>query len=107
MSHHKYKLVLLNRLQELGVRLEGIEDALEEPRSKDWEEMAVEREGEEVLERLGESGQAEIARIKSALRRYAEGEYGYCVTCGEEIAAERLDLVPETPFCRDCAANLG
>jgi RNA polymerase-binding transcription factor DksA len=106
MSHHVYKLALLNRLKELGVRLDGIEDALEEPHSRDWEEMAVEREGEEVLERLGESGQAEIARIRSALKRYAEGEFGYCVACGGEIASERLDIVPETPFCRTCAATV-
>ena len=103
VSHHEYKLALLKRLKELGVRLEGIEDALEEPHSKDWEEMAVEREGDEVLESLGVSGQAEIARIKAALARMAAGEYGFCVRCGEEITAERLDVVPEAPLCRNCA----
>jgi RNA polymerase-binding transcription factor DksA len=25
------------------------------------------------------------------------------VTCGKEISAERLDVLPATPFCRDCA----
>lgn len=106
MSHHRYKVALLTRLQELGGRLDEIGDALEAPHSRDWEEMAVEREGDEVLEALGESGQAEIARIRAALRRYAEGDYGFCTVCGDAIAAERLDLVPETPFCRDCAARV-
>lgn len=104
MSHHAQKLVLLERLRALGVRLDGIEDALEAPHSKDWDEMAVEREGEEVLERLGESGQAEIARIKAALGRMAQGEYGFCTGCGGEISAERLAVVPEAPLCKDCAA---
>ena len=65
MSHHKYKLALLKRLRELGGRLEDIGAALAEEHSKDWEDMAIETEGEEVLEALCESGQAEIARIRS------------------------------------------
>ncbi|SNT17198.1 TraR/DksA family transcriptional regulator [Antarctobacter heliothermus] len=104
MSHHAQKLVLLERLRALGVRLDGIEEALEAPHSKDWDEMAVEREGEEVLERLGESGKAEIARITAALGRMAQGEYGFCTRCGGEISAERLAVVPEAPLCKGCAA---
>ena len=46
-----------------------------------------------------------IAKIDSALRRIEEeGEYGYCTKCGTEIAPERLDVLPQTPFCRNCAA---
>lgn len=103
MSHHKNKLALLNRLRELGVRLDGIEAALEAPHSKDWEEMAVEREDDEVLERLGQSGQAEIVRIRGALQRIALGEYGDCVRCGNEISAQRLEVLPDTPVCVKCA----
>ncbi|WP_323771733.1 TraR/DksA C4-type zinc finger protein [Antarctobacter sp.] len=106
MSHHAQKRVLLQRLRALGVRLDEIEAALESPHSKDWDEMAIEREGEEVLERLGESGQAEIARIKAALGRMAQGEYGFCTRCGGEISAERLAAVPEAPLCKDCAAQV-
>ncbi|MGB0699030.1 MAG: TraR/DksA C4-type zinc finger protein, partial [Parvibaculales bacterium] len=40
-----------------------------------------------------------VAKIDSALRRIDEGEYGYCVNCGEEIEADRLTLDPATPFC--------
>lgn len=45
----------------------------------------------------------ELHRIDSALKRMEEGEYGYCVTCGEEIAPKRLDSDPTTPVCIDCA----
>ena len=41
--------------------------------------------------------------IRAALQRMDEGEYGYCVKCGTEIMEERLDVLPYTPFCRDCA----
>ncbi len=47
--------------------------------------------------------QLELQRIDAALARLAEGEYGFCVNCGEEIAARRLELDPAVPICVDCA----
>ncbi|WP_404380025.1 TraR/DksA family transcriptional regulator [Caenispirillum salinarum] len=47
----------------------------------------------------------ELARIDAALARMDEGEYGYCVSCGEEIGVKRLDLDPAVPTCIDCAAG--
>jgi RNA polymerase-binding transcription factor DksA len=37
--------------------------------------------------------------LDAALTRLDEGEYGYCVNCGEAIEPERLALDPATPFC--------
>ena len=91
------------RLKELDARLHEIEDEIDSHQSKDWEELAVEREDDEVLESMGMSGQQEIRMINAALQRMDEGEYGFCVKCGKEISAERLDVVPYTPFCRTCA----
>ena len=48
--------------------------------------------------------QIELKRIEAALQRLAEGEYGYCVQCGEAIALKRLELDPTAPLCIDCAA---
>jgi DnaK suppressor protein len=45
------------------------------------------------------------ARILAALERIAEGEFGYCCECGEEIAEKRLELDPTTPTCVNCAAG--
>lgn len=45
----------------------------------------------------------ELRRIESALVRVEAGEYGYCLTCGEEIGPKRLELDPATPVCIDCA----
>lgn len=45
----------------------------------------------------------EIKRIESALDRIAEGEYGWCLTCGEQIAEKRLELDPTAAVCVDCA----
>lgn len=90
------------RLQELQGRLDGIEDTLEQPHSRDWDDQAIEREGEEVLEQIGLAGQREIAGIHAALERIKTGEYGFCVACGAEISAARLELLPATPFCKSC-----
>ncbi len=103
METAHFKSRLQARLKELDSRLHEIEDELDVPHSADWDEAAVEREGDEVLESLGLSGQQEIARIRAALARIREGTYGECVRCGNEISQERLELLPDTPFCKDCA----
>ncbi|TCO68785.1 TraR/DksA family transcriptional regulator [Rhodovulum euryhalinum] len=97
------KRQLLTRLAELDNRLHDIEAELDTHQSKDWGELAVEREEDEVLEGMGASGLAEVKQINAALARIEDGSYGYCVRCGEEIAEERLDVLPATPFCRICA----
>lgn len=104
-STEKYRRALLSRLGELDRRLQQIEAELDEPHTKDWEDSAIEREGDEVLEQLGQSGQAEIVRIRAALQRLRDGTYGECAQCAEAISAERLDVLPDTPLCRNCAAQ--
>ena len=97
---------LMTRLKTLDSRLHRIEDELDAPHTKDWDDAAIEREGDEVLEQLGHAGEEEIRRIRAALKRIRDGEYGICTRCGTEISSERLDLLPATPFCKDCAAEL-
>lgn len=46
---------------------------------------------------------AELTRIEAALARIASGDYGYCVSCDEEIAPNRLELDPSIPTCIQCA----
>jgi len=47
--------------------------------------------------------QAERSRIRAALVRLDEDEWGWCVTCGEEIAAGRLQGDPSLATCVGCA----
>ena len=46
--------------------------------------------------------QVRAQRIKAALARLEAGEYGYCVECGYDIPAPRLEIDPTTPRCVDC-----
>lgn len=47
--------------------------------------------------------QAERSRIRAALERLDEGEWGWCVACGEEIAEGRLRNDPSVARCVACA----
>lgn len=44
-------------------------------------------------------------RIAAALKRLEEGEFGYCIDCGESIPAKRLELDPTVPKCLSCASG--
>ncbi len=47
--------------------------------------------------------QDQLRRIDAALQRLADGEYGACVECGEDIPAKRLEIDPTVVRCVDCA----
>jgi RNA polymerase-binding transcription factor DksA len=97
------KAQMQQRLAALKSRLSEISTELVVERSPDWEDLATEREGDEVLEGMGNAGLLEIRRIEAALARIEAGDYGICATCGQDIEPERLDVLPDTPFCRSCA----
>jgi RNA polymerase-binding transcription factor DksA len=99
----KYEKALRKRLAYIDKHMHTIEDQLDDEPNKDWEDNAVEREGDEVLEDLGNMDQSEARAINAALARIKDGTYGECVKCGEDISKARLDLLPHTPFCKEHA----
>lgn len=103
MDTTTHEAALRERRAELTQHLETVEQTLDETPSKDWEDRSSERQGDEVLESLGQAELAEVRRIDAALGRIGAGTYGSCQTCGEDISAARLDLLPATPFCKNCA----
>jgi RNA polymerase-binding transcription factor DksA len=96
------KAQLQSRRAMLDRRLHGIDAELDSHQSRDWEDLAIEREEDEVLEGIGAQGLVEIRMIDEALKRLDDGTYGICATCGEAILPERLDVLPYTPVCRNC-----
>ncbi|QLF69573.1 TraR/DksA family transcriptional regulator [Peteryoungia desertarenae] len=94
--------ILRARKLEIETRLRKIDADLGRLKSADSEERATESENDEVLEEFGQVGEEELKAIDAALDRLKAGTYGICVTCGEPISAERLAVVPHTPFCEDC-----
>ena len=45
----------------------------------------------------------ELRRISAALQRIEDDEYGYCLSCGEQIAPARLRIDPAATLCIVCA----
>lgn len=106
MDTAKYEKILRDRQREIYSRLHKIDDDLGRQKSADSEERATEAENDEVLEELGQVGETELKAIDAALERIAAGTFGICTKCGGPISVERLEVVPYTPFCKECAAAL-
>ena len=49
---------------------------------------------------------AQLAIVKQALARMADGSYGLCDNCGESIGLSRLNARPEARPCIDCQTRL-
>ena len=60
-------------------------------------------QGQAMAREIARRRGIELNRTESALDRIATGEFGFCLSCGEEITAKRLDLDPTVPTCIDCA----
>jgi len=62
-------------------------------------------QGQAMAQETARRRDNEVARIDAALKRVDDDEYGYCLACGEKIAAKRLALDPMAAVCVTCAAG--
>jgi len=46
-----------------------------------------------------------IGKVDHALARIKTGKYGICESCGAAIPLERLDVLPYSTLCVECAAK--
>ncbi len=89
---------LLARRAEHSVRIRMVQDsatASHEPVLPDaesgFEQFAIDGSREAVID------------IDAAIARLDNGTYGSCETCRRPIAPERLEALPQSPFCIACA----
>ncbi|GAA4362461.1 TraR/DksA family transcriptional regulator [Kangiella marina] len=47
-----------------------------------------------------------LVKVRKALKRIDDDDYGFCLECGEDITMKRLDVAPETELCLDCQSLL-
>jgi RNA polymerase-binding transcription factor DksA len=99
----KHKRNIEQRLGELRSRLQKVDATLDEPADPDLGDQAIELEDDEVLEAVGRAAQREMRQLEEALRRIANGTYGDCEQCGDQISEARLEAVPFARLCRTCA----
>ena len=101
-----FKRKLLERKAEITNRINAIDkDIKHEGMTSNWTEQATERENDEVLESLGVASEDELVKINQALKRIEAGEYFTCSVCGKEIPPERLELLPFSNTCVNCAGK--
>ena len=46
-----------------------------------------------------------LTEVERALAKLDEGNYGVCENCGKEIGEARLEAMPATRYCIDCASS--
>lgn len=92
---------LINQLSELGATEDG-----DLRRDMEFEEgfadaAAATAERTEVIG-IVESIKRMLDEVDAALARVADGTYGTCANCGNEIPPARLEFRPESIYCVDC-----
>ena len=66
-------------------------------------ERATEQWDAHILTKLGDADARALAEIVSAIRRIDGGTFGRCYRCGDRIPSARIEAVPTTRRCIDCA----
>jgi RNA polymerase-binding protein DksA len=103
MEHQALKDELEKRLAALQARLASIKKDVTREHSGDSAEQAQERENDEVVDAIGNETAQSIKGVTAALERIADGSYGICENCGDQIGQARLEIVPEATRCVACA----
>lgn len=60
---------------------------------------------QDVFEKILREAEVRKRKLKHALLKVDEDDYGMCQECEEEIAYERLLILPESLYCVRCASN--
>lgn len=89
---------ILTRIKELEARWQELSE-----RQIEIEEGAQNAALTLPYDRLDGNGKETIEQIDLALNKIITGEYGICESCGDDISIKRLEAVPWTRLCIDCA----
>ena len=46
-----------------------------------------------------------LVEVERALAKLDDGTYGVCDSCGKQISDARLEAMPASRYCIDCASN--
>ncbi|WP_440997048.1 TraR/DksA family transcriptional regulator [Arhodomonas sp. SL1] len=77
------------------------------PLDRDIEDQAIELENDEVVEGLLESTRKQLRQIRHAMARVQDGNGEVCEVCDGPISAERIEALPATTICSECAEEQG
>lgn len=96
---------LLEELAQLEVNARPTEVRREgSPFGKREEEATESLELEKRLA-LEKQVKGNLAEIEHALRKFDDGTYGLCDSCGQSIGMNRLEALPQASLCVSCKAK--
>ncbi|MEO8370983.1 MAG: TraR/DksA family transcriptional regulator [Candidatus Solibacter sp.] len=98
---NKYKAILEAKQAELSAGLRNREDIAIEKTPDAIDEVQLAGERELAIRNLDRESNL-LRNVKGALVRIADGSYGVCMHCEEDIKIKRLDAVPWTKYCIKC-----
>lgn len=98
-DYAELEATLKARLADLTERAGELERSLRQPVDTDLEEQAVDLADDDATEGVEEVLLQEITQVRAALARIANGTYGTCAVCGEEIELGRLKARPIATRC--------
>src|ERR1051325_8720592 len=97
----KAKKVLEAKMAELSGALRNRDEIVIEKAPDALDEVQLAGERELAIRNLDRDSNM-LRNVRGALARIAEGSYGTCLHCEEEIKLKRLDAVPWAKFCIKC-----
>ena len=97
----RYKAMLEAKRTELSAGLRNREDIAIEKTPDALDEVQLAGERELAIRNLDRESNM-LHNVRGALSRVADGSYGICLHCEEEIKPKRLDAVPWTKYCIRC-----
>lgn len=98
---NKYKAMLEAKQAELSVGLRNRDDIAIEKTPDALDEVQLAGERELAIRNLDRESNL-LRNVKSALARVADGSYGVCLHCEEDIKPKRLEAVPWAKYCIRC-----
>ena len=98
---NKYKAMLEAKQAELSAGLRNRDDIAIEKTPDAIDEVQLAGERELAIRNLDRESNL-LRNVKGALARIADGTYGVCMHCEEDIKIKRLDAVPWTKYCIKC-----
>jgi DnaK suppressor protein len=105
----QFKKKLEERQQELRrivSRTEQDGRAADSETAQDIADKAANSYNKEFLFHQSNNERQLLGMVEGALDRIRQGNFGQCISCGEEINAKRLEAVPWTRYCIACQEKL-
>ena len=101
----KYKTILEAKQAELSGALRNRDEIVIEKAPDALDEVQLAGERELAIRALDRDSNM-LRQIRRALARIADGSFGVCLHCEEDISLKRMAAVPWAAFCVNCQEKI-